>query len=107
MRQIHTKTPIHTLEGFTLCSVRIFKDPFSLLLNQEIVEKLNMALGILDTRSIMLVHVKVRFSSVSHLLLFSLNFKLLFHARTHKLMLVLGKEQCFKGTTNPKESKGG
>ena len=33
--QLPNKKPIHILKGFELCSMRKFKDTFSLLMNQE------------------------------------------------------------------------
>ena len=56
--QIPTKTPIHIFEGFTLYSVRKFKDPFSLLLNQEHVTQLNLPVGIFNKNSATLICVK-------------------------------------------------
>ena len=56
-----TKTPILILEGFLLCTERNYKDTFSLLLNQDRITQLNTYVGISDTITAMLVHVKLIF----------------------------------------------
>ena len=56
VRQLPTKNP--HFEGFKLCSVSKFKYPLSLLLNQERVTQLNMAVGIYDTSTAALVCVR-------------------------------------------------
>ena len=58
VRQIHTKTPIHIFEGFTLFSVRKFKEPLILLLNQEHVAQINTAVCLSNTTAATLVIVK-------------------------------------------------
>ena len=58
VRKIPTKKPIHIFEGFKFCSAIKFKEPFSLLFNQDSVTQINMAVGIFDTSAAMLVRVK-------------------------------------------------
>ena len=48
-------------EGFMLCSVIKFKEPLRLLLNQERVTQINTDVGISDTSTAILVHVKAIF----------------------------------------------
>ena len=58
VRQILTKISIHFFEDLIFCSVSKFKELFSLLLDQERVTQLNIAVGIYDTSTAALVCVR-------------------------------------------------